>query len=102
LVAPGRLSLTHPADLLAINLLYLEHGPQAVIEIPLPPSVSIVPPVRIEAGVQVGAGCTLGPRLYLERGCQIGPGAKLRDAVVLRDGVVSPRQTVTDRVIAGI
>ncbi len=101
LVAPGRLSLTRPADLLAINLIYLERGPRTVISAPLPPDVNVVPPVRVEAGVQVGAGCSLGPRLYLEGGCRIGPGARLGDAVVLRDGVVAPGQRVTNQVLAG-
>lgn len=101
LVAPGRLTLTRPADLLAINLTFLDQGLGVGVGGRLPPDVMVVPPVRIEAGVQVEAGCRLGPRLYLERGCRIGAGARLHDAVVLRDGVVAPREVVADRVVAG-
>ena len=111
LFAPGRQTVTRPADLLALNLHYLAHderggGEPALsavdpVQVSLPPDVTLLPPVRIEAGVQIGAGCVIGPRVYLEAGCQVGEGAVLRDAVVLRGGVVPDRAEVVEAVCAG-
>lgn len=88
LFAPGRMTVTRPDDLLALNLHYLDQGCAAEMGTSLPPDVTLTPPLRIEAGVKVGAGCAIGPRAYLETGCRVGEGAVLRDAVVLRGGIV--------------
>jgi len=98
LFAPGRRTVTRPADLLALNLHYLDQGVDADVQAVLPTDVTLLPPVRIEAGARVagGARSVLGPRVYLESGCRIGTGVVLRDAVVLRGSVVPNGSSVMD------
>jgi NDP-sugar pyrophosphorylase family protein len=89
LVAKGRMTLTSPADLLALNQHFLRTEPAcAVVEAELPESATLVPPVRIEEGAQLGAECSVGPLVYLEAGCRVGAGARLLEAVVLRGASV--------------
>jgi NDP-sugar pyrophosphorylase family protein len=101
LFAPGRRTVTRPADLLTLNLHYLDQGIATGIQAPLPTDVTLTPPVRVEAGVQVGARCVIGPRVYLEAGCRVGERAVLRDAVVLRGGAVPDGTEVVGRIWAG-
>jgi UDP-N-acetylglucosamine diphosphorylase / glucose-1-phosphate thymidylyltransferase / UDP-N-acetylgalactosamine diphosphorylase / glucosamine-1-phosphate N-acetyltransferase / galactosamine-1-phosphate N-acetyltransferase len=100
LFTTGRRTVTRPADLLALNLYYLDQSVNVEVQAALPSDVELIPPVRIEAGVRVagGASSILGPRVYLESGCRIGTGVVLRDAVVLRGSVVPDGS----RVIHGI
>jgi NDP-sugar pyrophosphorylase family protein len=100
LFAPGRQTVTCPADLLALNLYYLDQGIGAEVQASLPGDVRVTPPVRIEAGVELGAGCAIGPRVYLETGCRVGQGVRLRDALVLRGGVVPAGVEVTGAIWA--
>jgi NDP-sugar pyrophosphorylase family protein len=100
LFAPGRRTVTRPADLLALNLHYLDQGIGVEVQVSPPPGVTLTPPLRFEAGVEVGAGCVIGPRVYLEAGCRVGEGAVLRDAVVLRGSVVPRGAEITDAVWA--
>lgn len=90
LLTPGRRTVTRPADLLALNLHYLDRGIGAEVQVSLPLDATLTPPLRVEAGVTVagGAGCAIGPRVYLEAGCRVGRGAVLRDAMVLRGSTV--------------
>ena len=88
-LASSRRTLTRPADLLALNLHYLEQMGAAALQIGSPaPGARLHPPLLIETGVEIGPGCTLGPGVYLERGCRVEAGAELRRCVVLRGGVV--------------
>jgi len=85
-----RMTLTCPADLLALNRYFLRHDPTcATIETGLPGDTSIIPPVRIEAGVELGPGCRIGPEVCLEACSHVGAGATLRRAVVLRGAVIA-------------
>jgi len=84
--AAGRLTLTSPADLLKLNRHYLVNGdanhhnsPQSVGA-----RTKLIPPLHIESGVVIGAGCVVGPNVYIERDCQIGDGAQIRESVLLR------------------
>lgn len=95
-----RVTLTHPEDLLAINRHFLRDDPDcATIEAEIPPDATIVPPVRIEAGVQVGPMCRIGPEAYLERGCSVQQEAVIRRAVVLRGALVEAQRLVDKSVI---
>jgi UDP-N-acetylglucosamine diphosphorylase / glucose-1-phosphate thymidylyltransferase / UDP-N-acetylgalactosamine diphosphorylase / glucosamine-1-phosphate N-acetyltransferase / galactosamine-1-phosphate N-acetyltransferase len=97
LLVQERLTLTQPTDLLAINAHFLRHDPAcAAVEADLPSDVCILPPVRIEAGVELGAGCRIGPEVYLEAGCRIGAEAVLRRAVVLRGATVKAGMVVEE------
>jgi len=97
-----RLTLTSPADLLAINCHYLEggnHHPQ-LAPLTVGAGTHLITPLRIEEGTIIGQGCTIGPNVYIERECQIGAGATIRDAVVLRRASVPVGAKVVDQVVS--
>jgi UDP-N-acetylglucosamine diphosphorylase / glucose-1-phosphate thymidylyltransferase / UDP-N-acetylgalactosamine diphosphorylase / glucosamine-1-phosphate N-acetyltransferase / galactosamine-1-phosphate N-acetyltransferase len=101
-IAPSRLTLTSPADLLAINQHYLTHSgdqpqlaPQAV-----GPGTHLVTPLLIESGTIIGKGCTVGPNAYIERDCRIGDHVVIRNAVILRQSVLPDGVTISDQVIS--
>lgn len=97
LLAQGRMTLTRPADLLALNRHFLRHDPGcAAVEADLPGDTAIRPPVHIEAGVELGRGCSIGPEVYLEAGAHVGAGATLRRAVVLRGATVEAGAVIED------
>jgi len=97
---PWRLTLTNPADLLALNRHILRRDPTRVtVPVGLPADVEVLPPVDIEAGVSLGSGCRIGPEVYLEAGAGIGAGAVVRRAVVLQDGRVPAGTVVADGVV---
>ena len=102
LMAPQRLTLTSPADLLALNCHYLLNGndkPQ-LAPYTVGPNTRLFTPLRIEAGTVIGQGCTIGPNVYIERNCRIGAGVTLRDAVVLRESTVADGATVENQVVS--
>ena len=100
LVVPWRMTLTRPADLLALNCHFLRRDSTCTtVERSLPGDVRVIPPVRIEPGVQIGPGCRIGPDVYLEEGCGIGTGATLRQAVVLRGATVAPGAVIEKDVL---
>lgn len=97
----SRRQVTNAADLLELNASYLgEQDGLLHSESPLPDDVTLVPPVMIEAGVTVGAGSVVGPRVYIEQGAVIGAGAHLIDTLVLRGAEVMASQHVVGEVIA--
>jgi UDP-3-O-[3-hydroxymyristoyl] glucosamine N-acyltransferase len=61
--------------------------------------VVVIPPVRIEPEVQLGAGCRVGPEVYLEAGARIGMNAVLRRSVVLRSAAVDAGAVVEETVL---
>lgn len=87
-ITDWRLHLTREADLLAINQVFLAEGRDAHILSEIPPSVTIIPPVRIDPNVSVGQGARLGPNVYLESGSSVGDGAMLDNTLVLAHAVV--------------
>ena len=98
----GRITLTSPADLLALNRHYLTNGnanhhahPQQVGS-----NTKLVPPIHIEADVLIGANCEIGPNVYIERDCQIGDGTKISESVLLRGVEVSPGSQIVGQVIS--
>jgi NDP-sugar pyrophosphorylase family protein len=97
----ARKQVTNAADLLAINLHYLDKvAGEPRCGSPLPDDVQLVAPVVIEAGVTIGPGCTIGPRVYIERGAVIGAGARLVNTLVIREAEVAAGEQHCDKVIA--
>jgi NDP-sugar pyrophosphorylase family protein len=97
-----RLTLTSPADLLAINRHYLMTGndrPQ-LAPFTVGPNTQLITPLRIESGTLIGANCTIGPNVYIERDCHIGDGVTIRNAVVLRESTIPDRAKIEDQVIS--
>ncbi len=97
-----RLTVTGPADLLAINRHYLVSGqdkPQ-VAPFTVGPNTHLITPLRIEEGTIIGRDSIIGPRVYIERGCWIGDGVGLRDAVVLRGAVIRDGTSIANEVVS--
>ncbi len=102
LVTASRLTLTSPADLLAINQHYLTAGdgrpqlaPKAV-----GPGTHLITPLHIEDGTLIGANCTIGPDVYIERDCRIGDGVTIQRAVLLRQSAITDGAQIADRVVS--
>ncbi len=100
--AAGRLTLTSPADLLALNRHYLVNGNTTHHDFPRPvgENSKLVPPLHIESGVVIGADCVIGPNVYIERDCRIGDRATLRESVLLRGTVVLAGTLVEGKVLS--
>ena len=97
-----RLTLTSPADLLALNRHYLFNGDNRPQLAPykVGPNTQLITPLRIESGTTIGENCTIGPNAYIERDCRIGDGVTIRNAVVLRESIVPDGTTVEDQVMS--
>jgi bifunctional UDP-N-acetylglucosamine pyrophosphorylase/glucosamine-1-phosphate N-acetyltransferase len=78
-----RLHINEPDDLLTAHILLMANYEDSIINSPVPSTVKIVPPVHIDAGVTIGAGCEIGPNVYLESGTLIGKNCTLSETVVL-------------------
>jgi NDP-sugar pyrophosphorylase family protein len=87
-------------DLLTLNRLLLDDGPDTHILSELPASVQIIPPVRIDPHVSVGQGAQLGPRVYLESGCSVGHHATISNAIVLQNAVITADSQIDDSIIS--
>jgi NDP-sugar pyrophosphorylase family protein len=87
-------------DLLTLNRLLLDDGPDTHILSELPSSVQIIPPVRIDPHVSVGQGAQLGPRVYLESGCSVGHHATVSNAIVLQNAVIAADSQIDDSIIS--
>ncbi|MGD8627390.1 MAG: hypothetical protein PVJ34_22850, partial [Anaerolineae bacterium] len=97
-----RLTLTSPADLLALNRHYLLNGqdePQ-LAPFTVGPNTTLITPLRIEGGTVIGRDCIIGPNVYVERDCRIGDGATVRNAVLLRESEVAAGAVVEDQVVS--
>ena len=98
----GRLTLTSPSDLIAINRHYLER------QAPDHPAsgriaghdAELIAPVCVEDGVSIGRGCIIGPNVYVEQGCRIGDRVTVRDSVLLRQASISDGSTIVGQVVA--
>lgn len=99
---PGRLTLTGPEDLLAINRHYLLNGHDRPQMAPytVGNNTHLITPLRIEQGTMIGEGCVIGPRVYIERDCHIGNNVTIKDAVVLRESTVPDNAMVVGEVIS--
>lgn len=102
LFTEGRLTLTGPEDLLAINRHYLVEGhdrPQ-LAPFTVGPNTHLITPLRIEEGTIIGSDCVIGPRVYIERDCRIGNGVTIKDAVLLRGSIVGDHAMVIGEVVS--
>jgi len=102
LFTEGRLTLTGPEDLLAINRHYLVEGhdrPQ-LVPFTVGPNTHLITPLRIEEGTLIGSDCVIGPRVYIERDCRIGNGVTIKDAVVLHGSVIEDHALVIGEVVS--
>jgi len=98
----GRLTLTGPHDLLAINRHYLltGHDRPQLAPYTVGPNTHLITPLRIEEGTVIGEGCVIGPRVYIERDCRIGSNVTIKDAVVLREAVLEDGAMVVGEVVS--
>ena len=98
----GRLTLTSPADLLALNQHYLVNGNSNHHAPPqhIGANTKLIPPIHIEAGVVIGADCEIGPNVYIERDCHIDDGVKIHDSVLLRGVKVPTNVQIVGQVIS--
>lgn len=79
-----RLTVTHPEDLLEVNLHYISLGIKPASVATLPASTTIIEPVYIDPGVKLGENCSIGPNVYLEQGCTIGGNSVISESIVLK------------------
>jgi glucose-1-phosphate thymidylyltransferase len=96
-----RQQVTDAADLLSLNLHMLNADPaQCICASPLPFDVTLIAPVVIEDGVEIGGGSVIGPGVYIEQGVHIGAGARLQDTLILRGAEVAAGQHVLGEIVA--
>ena len=97
----SRMTLTSADDLLALNRHFLALQGDHSIPLPhaFPSGTCLLPPVSIEPGAQIGAGCTIGPEAYLEAGCRLGDEVTIQRSVVLRGGDISAGANISGQVI---
>lgn len=97
----GRKDLTHPADLLDINLRFLaQNHPESSVNLGTAgANTHLVSPFYIEEGVRIGADCVIGPNVYIETGATLGDQVQLENAVVLRHRTIPDRVVGKDQVI---
>jgi glucose-1-phosphate thymidylyltransferase len=96
-----RQQVTDAADLLSLNLHILNADPtQRICGSLLPPDATLVAPVVIEDGVEIGGGSVIGPRVYIEQGAHIGAGARVQEALILRGAEVAAGQHILGEVVA--
>jgi dTDP-glucose pyrophosphorylase len=101
LMLPDRIDLTHPADLLRLNLHFLEKG-QPDLEI-LPENIGVgtklTHPVIVDQDVSIGSNCQIGPNVYIESGAAIQDDVKLENCVVLRGSLVKRGVNLRNEII---
>jgi len=94
---PWRWELTVPADLLELNLWWLQQSPALNVA---PAGALAVPPVFVGPDTAIPPNVRLGPGVYIETGAVIGAGAWLQNAVVLQDGVVEAGASVENELVS--
>jgi NDP-sugar pyrophosphorylase family protein len=101
LMLHDRIDLTHPKDLLLLNLLYLkkrnDHSEISTKNIKA--GSEFIAPVLIEAEVSIGSDCTIGPNVFIESGVCIEDNVRLENCVVLRGSKIQTGLQVENQVI---
>jgi len=99
--ADERFQVSSPEDLLNLTLqLFSEDSePMRIDSAAVGRGTTIVEPVLVEQGVELGDGCEIGPEVFLESGCRIGDHVIVRRSIVLRGGRVAMGETVEDMVV---
>jgi len=100
LLLPNRIDLTHPVDLLRLNLHFLvKDPPQPDIKMNNFGSGNrFVTPVFFDEDVSIGSDCIIGPNVYIESGAVINNGVRLRNCVILRGSQVNNNAQISDQV----
>ena len=96
-----RLTLTTPADLLNINLHYLQqvsfksanHSQQ------ISPGVKLIPPYYVEENTRIDRDCTIGPTVFIERDCCINRDTTIQSSVLLRGTEIDTCTSVKNKLI---
>ena len=96
-----RLNLTTAEDLLEINLHFLRYQVEdrQVDAQEVGPGTSFLPPICIEPGVVIFAGCKIVPNVYIEKYACIGERVRLENVVVLGQTVVPNGIVLRDLVV---
>jgi bifunctional UDP-N-acetylglucosamine pyrophosphorylase/glucosamine-1-phosphate N-acetyltransferase len=101
LLLPKRIDLTHPQDLLRLNLYFLERQ-NTKNEIDTEYSgngTRFINPVIVENGVTIGDNCQIGPNVFIESGAILGDDVWLENCVVLRDQKVPAQARLKDKLV---
>lgn len=99
LLLPKRIDLTHPDDLLRLNIHYLKEGKKKKNLGDLGPNSRFISPVVIDAGVMIGANCVIGPNVYIESGAIIEDDVSMENCVILRDSRIASGTTAKEKII---
>jgi bifunctional UDP-N-acetylglucosamine pyrophosphorylase/glucosamine-1-phosphate N-acetyltransferase len=101
LLLPERIDLTHPADLLKLNMHFLANMPSAfkTDKESVAKDTRFIDPVIIEEDVTIGSNCQIGPNVYIENGAVIQDGVYIENSVVLRNIEVKSGTKAKDQVI---
>lgn len=97
----NRLTLTTKEDLLQINLHFLDTlaGGSRIETRKIGPRTKLEKPIFIEAGVEIGSDCRIGPGVYIEKNARIGDGVRLESVVVLRESVILDRVVIRKQIV---
>lgn len=98
----SRLQVSTPADLLDLNLKFLDESPGGKRPDVLPPGTVIEGPVWIDDGVTLGRDCRIGPGVILERDSVLGPGVQIARSLVLRHALVPDGLEIEGQVVTGV
>jgi NDP-sugar pyrophosphorylase family protein len=97
----SRQQVTDAADLLALNLQFLnQEKTLCLCNSPLPTDAHLIPPVVVEAGVDIGEECVIGPAVYVENGSRIGHSSRIESTLVMRGAEVRPGEVHVGEIIA--
>jgi bifunctional UDP-N-acetylglucosamine pyrophosphorylase/glucosamine-1-phosphate N-acetyltransferase len=101
LMLPNRIDLTHPSDLLRLNLYFLkkEQPDLETHQKEYGLGTKLINPVIIEQDAFIGSNCQIGPNVYIEEGATILNDVKLENCVVLRDSLVKSGINIRDEII---
>lgn len=94
------LQIDQDADLLTLQRHLLDEEQDGHLLSEIPPTVQVVPPVRIDPQVSIGQSARIGPYVYLESGCSIGEGAVVENALILNKVTVPAGTHVHDALVA--
>jgi bifunctional UDP-N-acetylglucosamine pyrophosphorylase/glucosamine-1-phosphate N-acetyltransferase len=102
--AAERRQVSTPEELLALTkqLLREEVEPALIAPARVGEGTDLIGPLRIDAGVEIGDHCEIGPHVYLESGASLGNGAVVRESVVLRNARVHDGEVVEGRVFTAL
>ena len=101
LLLPKRIDLTHPEDLLRLNIYYLTKGDSRskMNHNGIQKSSKFIDPVVIDESVSIGENCSIGPNVFIENGAIIGDNVKMDNCVILRESHIQAGFQISNQVI---